>query len=144
LLLSLLCCFSPCRKLSNECRWAPTTPFTAALGGFCPSGLLSLRTLKADVIAGGAAFVVLSHYFYMEGSQVWWRLPQLPAQPIHANCSLECCVLRTSSVPSCCRCCCCYAAAAAAAVAAITAGLVSVGLRHWTTACTRSASAEYM
>ncbi|WIA44274.1 hypothetical protein OEZ86_007083 [Tetradesmus obliquus] len=40
------------RKLANDCRWPPTTPFATALGGFCPSGLLSLRTLKADVIAG--------------------------------------------------------------------------------------------
>jgi hypothetical protein len=41
-----------CRKLANDCRWPPTTPFITVLGGFCPSGLLSLRTLKADVIAG--------------------------------------------------------------------------------------------
>ncbi|KAF6264621.1 hypothetical protein COO60DRAFT_1698204 [Scenedesmus sp. NREL 46B-D3] len=40
------------RKLANDCRWPATTPFTTALGGFCPTGLLSLRTLKADVIAG--------------------------------------------------------------------------------------------
>jgi hypothetical protein len=58
MLLSLLrWCFHPCRKLANDCRWPPTTPFATALGSFCPSGLLSLRTLKADVIAGEAVWL---------------------------------------------------------------------------------------
>lgn len=34
-------------------RWEPTTPFPAALGPFASTAtLLSLRTLKADTIAG--------------------------------------------------------------------------------------------
>lgn len=36
----------------GDCRWPPTTPFATALSGFCPSPLVTLRTLKADVIAG--------------------------------------------------------------------------------------------
>ena len=40
------------RKLTNDCRWPFTTPFTESLQGFAPAPLLSLRTLKADVITG--------------------------------------------------------------------------------------------
>lgn len=44
---------------TGDCRWPATTPFTTALCGFCPAPLVSLRTLKADVIAGGALGVCL-------------------------------------------------------------------------------------
>lgn len=40
------------RKLTFDCRWPPATPFREALQGFLPTALLSLRTLKADVVAG--------------------------------------------------------------------------------------------
>jgi hypothetical protein len=40
------------RKLTNDCRWPFTTSFKDSLQGFAPAPLLSLRTLKADVIAG--------------------------------------------------------------------------------------------
>lgn len=40
------------RKLAYDCRWPYTTPFPQALGPFRPAPLVTLRTLKADVIAG--------------------------------------------------------------------------------------------
>ncbi len=40
------------RKLTFDCRWPLTHPFPEALMGFAPCALLSLRTLKADVLAG--------------------------------------------------------------------------------------------
>lgn len=40
------------RKLAYDCRWPPTTSFAEALGAFRPAPLGTLRTLKADVIAG--------------------------------------------------------------------------------------------
>jgi len=40
------------RKLIGDFNWPPETPFKEALRGFCPSPLLTLRTLKADCVAG--------------------------------------------------------------------------------------------
>lgn len=40
------------RKLIGDFSWPPETPFKDALKGFCPAPLLSLRTIKADCIAG--------------------------------------------------------------------------------------------
>lgn len=40
------------RKLAHDCRWPLDTPFRTALQGFAPAPLVSLRTLKADVMAG--------------------------------------------------------------------------------------------
>ncbi|KAI8476467.1 MAG: hypothetical protein J3K34DRAFT_455780 [Monoraphidium minutum] len=40
------------RKLAYDCRWPLDAPFAAALGPFRPAPLVTLRTLKADVMAG--------------------------------------------------------------------------------------------
>lgn len=40
------------RKLAYDCRWPLEAPFAAALGPFRPAPLVTLRTLKADVMAG--------------------------------------------------------------------------------------------
>jgi hypothetical protein len=40
------------RKLAFDCRWPLDAPFTDALGPFRPAPLVTLRTLKADVMAG--------------------------------------------------------------------------------------------
>ena len=40
------------RKLVGDLDWATTTSFEDALQGFRPAPLVSLRTLKADVVVG--------------------------------------------------------------------------------------------
>jgi len=40
------------RKLVGDLDWDPTTPFEEVLRGFHPAPLCSLRTIKADVVAG--------------------------------------------------------------------------------------------
>jgi len=40
------------RKLVGDRNWETTVPFRTALQGFVPSNVLSLRTLKADVVTG--------------------------------------------------------------------------------------------
>jgi hypothetical protein len=40
------------RKLAYDCRWPLDAPFADALGPFRPAPLVTLRTLKADVMAG--------------------------------------------------------------------------------------------
>lgn len=40
------------RKLTSDLNWPTTTPFKKSLRGFHPAPLLSLRTLKADVVTG--------------------------------------------------------------------------------------------
>lgn len=40
------------RKLFGEKNWDPTTPVDVALEGFNPSKLVTLRTVKADIICG--------------------------------------------------------------------------------------------
>ena len=40
------------RKLTADRRWPHTTEFDQALGGFLPAPLVSLRTLKAEVVVG--------------------------------------------------------------------------------------------
>ncbi|GBF90174.1 hypothetical protein Rsub_03307 [Raphidocelis subcapitata] len=40
------------RQLAYDCRWPLETPFPSALGPFRPAPLVTLRTLKADVMAG--------------------------------------------------------------------------------------------
>lgn len=40
------------RKLLSDLNWDPTTPFKTALKEFLPTKLVSLRTVKADVICG--------------------------------------------------------------------------------------------
>lgn len=40
------------RKLFGEKNWDPTTPVDVALEGFRPSTLVTLRTVKADIICG--------------------------------------------------------------------------------------------
>lgn len=44
---------------AGDCRWPADTPFSTALCGFCPAPLVSLRTLKADVIAGVRGLLLL-------------------------------------------------------------------------------------
>ncbi|XP_060803840.1 damage-control phosphatase ARMT1 [Amyelois transitella] len=41
-----------CRKLLNEVHWPPTTAFHHALQGFHPTAVISVRTVKADLICG--------------------------------------------------------------------------------------------
>ncbi|KAG8194117.1 hypothetical protein JTE90_003056 [Oedothorax gibbosus] len=40
------------RKLTGDRQWEETTPFRAALNGFEPTALATLRTIKADVVVG--------------------------------------------------------------------------------------------
>jgi hypothetical protein len=40
------------RKLVGDRQWPIDTPFRVALDGFTPAPLLSLRTLKAEVVVG--------------------------------------------------------------------------------------------
>merc|ERR1711874_156576 len=40
------------RKLVGDLNWETTAPFKTALQGFIPSNVVSLRTLKADVVTG--------------------------------------------------------------------------------------------
>jgi hypothetical protein len=40
------------RKLAYDCRWPLDAPFSAAVGPFRPAPFVTLRTLKADVMAG--------------------------------------------------------------------------------------------
>lgn len=40
------------RKLFGEKNWDPTTPVDTALEGFHPSPLVTLRTVKADIVCG--------------------------------------------------------------------------------------------
>lgn len=40
------------RKLMGDINWVYTTDFLEALRGFRPTNLVSLRTVKADVITG--------------------------------------------------------------------------------------------
>jgi len=40
------------RKLTHDCRWPYDTPFGESIQGFGPAPFVSLRTLKADVVAG--------------------------------------------------------------------------------------------
>ena len=40
------------RKLVGDIYWEPTTSFEAAWRGFEPSNVLTLRTVKADTVAG--------------------------------------------------------------------------------------------
>ena len=43
------------RKLLGDRKWAMTTPFGSAIRSFTPTSFVSLRTLKADILAGVAA-----------------------------------------------------------------------------------------
>lgn len=40
------------RKLTGDRQWDETTPFTTTLNKFLPTSLVSLRTIKADVVVG--------------------------------------------------------------------------------------------
>lgn len=40
------------RKLVGDINWSKTTPFSTALRGFLPTSLVTLRTIKADVVVG--------------------------------------------------------------------------------------------
>lgn len=40
------------RKLTGDLQWEVTTPFRDSLRGFLPATLFTLRTIKADVVAG--------------------------------------------------------------------------------------------
>lgn len=40
------------RKLVQDTNWAPDTPLSKALGRFRPGPLVTIRTLKADTVAG--------------------------------------------------------------------------------------------
>lgn len=40
------------RKLMGDIYWEPTTPFRTALREFTPTNVLTLRTVKGDLISG--------------------------------------------------------------------------------------------
>lgn len=46
------------RKLVGDLQWDPTVPFESALRGFTPTFLCTMRTIKADTVAGIEADIV--------------------------------------------------------------------------------------